>query len=109
MGVSSSLNSIDWVICYTYNICMLFEYDPRKAQTNWQKHAISFAEAEFVFFDPLAIHDIDPDATDEERFIAVGMGNSGRLLVVVYTMRGDAIRLISSRRATRQEMKAYEG
>ncbi len=88
---------------------MTFEYDPQKAQTNWRKHNVSFAEAEFVFYDPLAIHDIDPDATDEERFIAVGMGNSGLLLVVVYTMRGDAVRLISARRATRQEAKAYEG
>ena len=87
---------------------MTFEYDPRKAQANWQKYGISFAEAEFVFFDPLAIHDIDPDATNEERFIAVGMGNSGRLLVVVYTMRGDAVRLISARRATPKETKAYE-
>jgi uncharacterized DUF497 family protein len=87
---------------------MTFEYDPRKAQANWQKHGISFAEAEFVFFDPLAIHDIDPDATSEDRFIAVGMGNSGRLLVVVYTMRGDAVRLISARRATTKETKAYE-
>ena len=87
---------------------MTFEYDPRKAQANWQKHGISFAEAEFVFFDPLAIHDIDPDATSEDRFIAVGMGNSGRLLVVVYTMRGDAVRLISARRATGKETKAYE-
>ncbi len=88
---------------------MTFEYDPQKAQTNWQKHNVSFAEAEFVFYDPLAIHDIDPDATDEERFIAVGMGNSGLLLVVVYTMRGEAVRLISARHATRQETKAYEG
>lgn len=88
---------------------MSFEYDPRKAQTNSQKHGVSFAEAEFVFFDPFAIHDVDPDSTGEERFIAVGMGNSGLLLVVVYTMRGDAVRLISARRATRQEAKAYEG
>jgi uncharacterized protein len=87
---------------------MTFEYDPLKAQTNLQKHGVSFAEAEFVFFDPLAINDVDPDAINEERFIAVGMGNSGLLLVVVYTMRGDAVRLISARRATRQEAKAYE-
>ena len=87
---------------------MTFEYDPRKAQSNWQKHGVSFAEAEFVFFDPLAIHDIDPDSIDEERFIAVGMGNSGQLLVVVYTMRGDSIRLISARRARRREAEAYE-
>ena len=87
---------------------MTFEYDPLKAQTNWRKHGVSFAEAEFVFFDTLAIHDVDPDSIDEERFIAVGIGNSGLLLVVVYTMRGDAVRLISARRATRQEAKAYE-
>ncbi|NEP57374.1 MAG: hypothetical protein F6K31_10160 [Symploca sp. SIO2G7] len=87
---------------------MAFEYDSHKAQTNWQKHGISFAEAELVFFDPLAIHDIDPDSIGEERFIAVGIGNSGFLLVVVYTMRDDVVRLISARRATRQEIKAYE-
>ncbi|MFB6277826.1 MAG: BrnT family toxin, partial [Halothece sp.] len=45
------------------------EYDPKKAQINWQKHGVSFAEAEFVFYDPLAIHDIDPDASEEERFM----------------------------------------
>lgn len=88
---------------------MNFEYDPRKAQTNWVKHGVSFAEAEFVFFDPLAIHDIDPDSLVEERFIALGMSNSGVLLVVVYTMRGDIFRLISARRATRREAKVYEG
>jgi len=87
---------------------MTFEYDPQKAQTNWRKHDVSFAEAELVFFDPLAIHDVDPDSTDEERFIALGMGNSGLLLVVVYTMRNDTVRLISARRATRQEKKVYE-
>lgn len=85
------------------------EYDPKKAQINWQKHGVSFAEAEFVFYDPLAIHDLDPDASEEERFIALGMSNSGLLLVIVYTIRADAFRLISARRATRQEAKAYEG
>jgi uncharacterized protein len=50
---------------------MTFEYDPQKAQTNWQKHGVSFAEAELVFFDPVAIHDIDPDSIDEERFISL--------------------------------------
>lgn len=87
---------------------MQFEYDPQKAKTNWQKHGISFAEAEMVFFDTLAIHDLDPDSITEERFIAVGLGNSGLLLVVVYTIRDEVIRLISARRATKQEKKAYE-
>ena len=58
-----------------------------------------------VFFDPLAIHDLDPDCITEERFIAVGMGNMGSLLVVIYTLRGEVIRLISARRATKQERK----
>ena len=62
-----------------------------------------------MFFDPLAIHDIDPDSLAEERFIALGMSNSGVLLVVVYTMRGEIFRLISARRATRREAKVYEG
>lgn len=88
---------------------MSVEYDPKKAQINWQKHGVSLAEAEFVLFDPLAIHDFDPDTSEEDRFIALGMSNSGLLLVVVYTIRGDAFRLISARRATRQEAKAYEG
>ncbi|MCA2686193.1 MAG: BrnT family toxin [Microcystis sp. M038S2] len=87
---------------------MTFEYDPRKAKTNWQKHRVSFAEAEMVFFDPLAIHDLDPDCITEERFIAVGMGNMGSLLVVIYTLRGEVIPLISARRATKQERKTYE-
>ena len=87
---------------------MTFEYDPRKAQINWRKHGISFADAEFVFFDPLAIHDVDPDSLEEERFIALGMSNSGVLLVVVYAMRGETFRLISPRRATSQEVKFYE-
>ncbi|EGJ31831.1 hypothetical protein LYNGBM3L_33190 [Moorena producens 3L] len=51
---------------------MTLEYDPSKAKTNWQKHGVSFAEAEMVFFDPLAIHDIDPDSITEERFIERG-------------------------------------
>lgn len=61
-----------------------------------------------VFFDPLAIHDLDPDCITEERFIAMGMGNMGSLLVVIYTLRGEVIPLISARRATKQERKTYE-
>jgi uncharacterized DUF497 family protein len=70
---------------------------------------VSFADAEGVFFDPLAMHQEDPDAKDEERFIAVGMGSAGQILVVAYTLRDNGIRLISARRATRREVKDYEG
>jgi uncharacterized protein len=58
--------------------------------------------------DPLALHRIDPDAEGEERFVAIGAGSAGHLLVVVYTLRGKAIRLISARRATPVEIRAYE-
>ena len=87
---------------------MEFQFDPAKAAGNLRKHGVSFADAEAVFMDPLALHRIDPDAEGEERFVAIGAGSAGRLLVVVYTLRGEAIRLISARRATPVEIRAYE-
>lgn len=87
---------------------MRFQFDPTKAASNLKKHGVSFADAEGVFYDPLAIHRSDPDSADEERFVAVGMGSAGHVLVVVYTLRGEDIRLISARRATRHEVKSYE-
>jgi len=87
---------------------MRFRYDPAKAAANFRKHDISFADAEGVFQDPLAVTMEDPDAEGERRFIAVGSGNATELLVVVYTMRGEEVRLISARRATRKERKTYE-
>jgi len=68
---------------------MRFEFDPAKAATNLKKHGVSFADAEGVFFDPLAIHQEDPDAEGEVRFMAVGAAASaGQILVVAYTLRG---------------------
>lgn len=87
---------------------MRFQYDPAKAASNLKKHGVSFADAEGVFYDPLAIHQLDPDSEDEERFVAVGMSSAGTVLVVVYTLRGEEIRLISARPATRHEVKSYE-
>ena len=57
---------------------------------------------------PLAMHRIDPDAEGEERLLAIGRGSAGHLLVVVYTLRGESIRLISVRRATPAENHTYE-
>jgi len=84
-----------------------FDFDPAKAASNLKKHGVSFADAEGVFYDPLAIHQLDPDSEDEERFVAVGMGSTG-IILAVYTLRGEEIRLISARRATRREVKSYE-
>jgi len=88
---------------------MRFQFDPTKAANSLRKHGVSFADAEGVFFDPLAIHREDPDAEGEERFVAVGLGSAGQFLVVVYVLRGDEIRVISARRATRREVRDYEG
>ena len=88
---------------------MQFQYDAAKAAENVRKHGVSFADAEGVFEDPLALTIDDPDARDERRYVAIGLGSSGELLVVVYTERGEEWRVISARRATRKERKAYEG
>lgn len=88
---------------------MKFQFDPAKAKSNFKKHNVSFADAEGVFYDPLAIHMEDSDSAQEERWIAVGMSSANQLLVVVYTFRGDEIRLISARQATAHEVKVYEG
>ena len=87
---------------------MGFQYDPDKAAANLKKHKVSLADSEGVFEDPFARHVEDPDATGERRFIAVGMGSAGQVLAVSYTHRGDDIRPISARRASRKERAQYE-
>jgi len=86
---------------------MRFRFDPAKAAANWRKHGVSLAEAEAVFHDPLALHRADPDAEGEPRMVAIGEGSVGVLLVVVYAERGNEVRLISARRATRREARSY--
>ena len=87
---------------------MDYEWDPRKAIINLRKHGIDFADAVSVFADELALTLRDP-YPGEVRFITLGMDALERLLVVVYTWRGDRIRLISARKATRHERITYEG
>ena len=87
---------------------MDFEWDPAKARSNLAKHGISFSDVEPVFYDQYAISIPDPGAQAEERFVVVGMDALGRIVVVVYTHRGDSIRIISARRATKSERKTYE-
>lgn len=87
---------------------MFFEFDPRKAAANLKKHGISFAEAEPVFYDALALTREDADATGEMRFVTVGADALGRILTVCWTGRGQDVRLISARLATVYERKCYE-
>lgn len=86
-----------------------FEWNVEKANTNLKKHGISFDEAKTVFYDNLALTLNDTEhSIDENRLIEIGLSNRNRLLVVVYTEREDNIRIISSRIATKMEMKFYE-
>ena len=83
-------------------------WDMRKADANAANHGVAFADAEAVLTDPLALTMEDPDAEGEQRFLTVGADGLGRILAVVYTYRGAAqIRLISARRATRNERREY--
>ena len=87
-----------------------FEWDQEKDRANERKHGVSFAEASTVFGDPLSVTIPDPDHSDvEDRYILMGSTFRDKLLVVVHTERGDNIRIISARLATRSERRAYEG
>ena len=88
---------------------MRIVYDPAKAAANLKKHKVSLADAEGVLQDPLAVTIEDPDSKGERRFVTIGLGSAGELLVVVYTERRGDYRLISARRPTRKERKQYEG
>ena len=87
-----------------------FEWDEKKNRENQHKHGVSFEEAETVFFDENAIQYYDPDhSKDEDRFIMLGISLKLRVLVVCHCFRaGDSIiRLISARKANREEAKTY--
>ncbi|MFQ5330036.1 MAG: BrnT family toxin [Thermodesulfobacteriota bacterium] len=87
---------------------MAYQWDKTKAQVNRRKHGVSFADAVAVFEDDWAITIAD-DYPDEERVATIGRDMLGRILIVVYTWRGDDIRIISARKATRREKEQYEG
>jgi uncharacterized DUF497 family protein len=85
-----------------------FEWDRRKDSANRRKHGVAFPDAITVFGDPLSITISDPDHSDEERYVIVGLSSLRTLLVVVHTIREARIRLISARSATKHERRKYE-
>jgi len=85
-----------------------YEWDPAKAAANLKKHGVRFADAALALEDPLGLSTPDPDTSGEPRMIFLGADPAGRLLVTVYTMRGRFTRVISSRKASRAERRAYE-
>jgi len=87
---------------------MEFEWHETKAKTNTQKHGVTFEEAITCFYDPHQVAFYDPDHSDnEDREIMIAHSKKGRLLLVCYTIRGELIRLISARLATKREEKDY--
>ncbi len=89
-----------------------FEWDENKNITNRKKHRISFEEAQTVFYDDNALLIDDPDhSEEEERFILLGFSHRANMLVVCHCYRQSesVIRIISARKATRSEEKAYHG
>ena len=87
---------------------VLTEWDPGKARLNVRKHGISFADAVASLEDEGALTMRDPFSDDEERWVTMGRDVLGRVLVVVYTWRGESVRLISARKATARERRRYE-
>jgi len=89
-----------------------FEWNPSKNKSNQKKHAVSFEEAQFVFYDEYAIQFYDEESSqDEDRFLMLGLSNESRVLMVCHCERssGDSIRIISARKATTNERKHYDG
>jgi uncharacterized DUF497 family protein len=88
---------------------MLFEWDKTKAERYEQKHLVSFAEATSVFDDPLSELFDDPEHSEQEgRLLLIGHSEEGRMLIVSFTERLDATRIISARVVTKDERKNYE-
>ena len=88
---------------------MIYEWDAEKARTNQRKHGVSFDEAVTVFEDGLGqIVDDLRHSVEENRCALLGLSRRNRLLTVMFTERGNTVRIISARRATRQERREYE-
>ncbi len=87
---------------------MEYEWDPAKAKANLRRHGIAFADAVLALEDPRALTMADPDASGEQRFVSLGSDPNGRVVVTVFTPRGRRTRIISSRKASRNERRTYE-
>jgi len=89
-----------------------FEWNPAKATSNLKKHGVSFDEAKSVFYDELALQFFDDDnSEDEDRFLMLGVSSEARVLLVCHCERdaGNTIRIISARKATKNERQFYQG
>lgn len=90
-----------------------FEWDTKKAASNKKKHGVSFEEAQSIFYDEFATQFYGPESSspEEDRFLMLGMSTESRVLIVCHCERddGNTIRIISARKATRNEREHYQG
>jgi uncharacterized protein len=92
-----------------YDTIMNIEWDPAKADANLKAHSVAFSEAATVLTDDYALTREDPDVTDEQRFITLGLSAVGALLVVVFSHREpDIYRIISAWKANKPQRRLYE-
>lgn len=97
------------MILGAYNATVKITYDPNKAARNPIEHdGVTFEEAQAVLYDPWTLTRQDMDTEGEQRFVTLGMGAKGRVLVVVYTYRGETIRIISAWKANQSQRRRYE-
>ena len=90
-------------------MALRFEWDPDKAAMNLRKHRVGFEEASTVVGAPLSITISDPEHGEGEfRYVLIGQSQHRRVLVVCHTERGDSIRIVSARRASRREKNEHE-
>ena len=87
---------------------MAVTFDPKKNAENVKKHGVSLVEGDGVLSDPLAVTIEDESAQGEQRFVTLGTNTFGSLMVVVWTLRGDDVRIISVRKPTSKERRSYE-
>ena len=86
-----------------------FEWDKGNISKNWEKHKVTHLECEEIFFnEPLIVQQDKTHSTSEERYFALGKTDRGRVLFVVFTIRGDRIRVISARDASKKERRYYQ-
>jgi uncharacterized protein len=86
-----------------------FEWDAQKAKNNLQKHLVDFEEARTIFDDLQLITVLDDEySQDEDRYITIGLSSKNRILMVAHTERNDKIRIISARKATKNEEEFYQ-
>jgi uncharacterized DUF497 family protein len=98
------------LICtqFVHTLDQDYQWDPEKADLNRKKHGIDFADAVGVFEDDWALTLGEQVVESEQRFATVGVDFLGRIIVVIYVYRGDDIRIISARPATKAERGMYD-